>query len=107
MFSFNKISDVCGYLVLNEDGAIISSGGDLENSEQVAYKVLTLVTLTDRLGPDDDVYKRMTVTYKDCCYVICLSNKKIYIVKKHFHPPTLNLTDDELGLKIPSHTINV
>lgn len=43
-----KISDQVGYLVLTEDGAVIESGGELENDERVANIIIGLVTLSNR-----------------------------------------------------------
>lgn len=36
-----------GHLVLTEDGAVISSGGDLENGEAVAQIVTNLINMTE------------------------------------------------------------
>lgn len=36
-----------GHLVLNEDGAVISSGGELENGESVAQIIINLVNMTE------------------------------------------------------------
>lgn len=32
----------------------------------------------------NDQFKRISITYDDHCLVICLSNKKIYIIKRNF-----------------------
>lgn len=48
MLSMDKIPDQIGYLVLTEDGAIISSSGDLENDEKSANIIMNMITLTDR-----------------------------------------------------------
>lgn len=36
-----------GHLVLNEEGAVISSGGDLENGESVAQIITNLINMTE------------------------------------------------------------
>uniref|UniRef100_A0A1B6M6G2 Late endosomal/lysosomal adaptor and MAPK and MTOR activator 4 n=1 Tax=Graphocephala atropunctata TaxID=36148 RepID=A0A1B6M6G2_9HEMI len=82
MVSLERIQDQIGYLVLNEDGAVIASGGELENSEHVANIVTGLISLADNILPDEEGYKKISVTYSNFSYVICLSNKKLYIVKK-------------------------
>ncbi|XP_076272806.1 late endosomal/lysosomal adaptor, MAPK and MTOR activator 4 [Rhynchophorus ferrugineus] len=74
-----------GYLVLNADGAILNSGGDLDNDEKSAGIFQKLISLSnDRLGENvfNQGFKRLTITYDDHAYVICLSNRKIYIVKR-------------------------
>lgn len=43
-----KIPDQVGYLVLTEDGAVLESGGELENDERVATIITDLVTLSNR-----------------------------------------------------------
>ncbi|XP_046669015.1 ragulator complex protein LAMTOR4 [Homalodisca vitripennis] len=93
MMSLERIQDQIGYLVLNEDGAVIASGGELENSEHVANIVTDLISLADNILPNEDGYKRISVTYPNFSYVICLSNKKLYVLKKRHawtprSPPT-------------------
>lgn len=42
---FNSISNLLGYLVIAEDGAVLSSHGELENDEktsEVLYKLITM-----------------------------------------------------------------
>ena len=42
--NFDQIAGQTGYLVLHTDGAILSSGGDLENDEGTAGHIFKLVT---------------------------------------------------------------
>jgi len=74
-----------GYLTLNSDGAVLASGGDLDNDEKTAGILHGLISLAnDRLDPRafDQGFKRLTVTYDDHAYVVCLSNRKIHIIKR-------------------------
>lgn len=48
MLSLEKIHDVIGYLVLTEDGAVLSSGGELENDEKSANIITGLIQMTDK-----------------------------------------------------------
>lgn len=48
MASFAKIPDLVGYLVLNEYGAVLESGGDLQNDERRANIITSIINLTDR-----------------------------------------------------------
>lgn len=48
MLSLEKIHDVIGYLVLAEDGAVLSSGGELENDEKSANIITGLIQITDK-----------------------------------------------------------
>lgn len=44
---FDNIPNV-GYLILNTEGAILKSGGELENDEKNANIIHDLITLTER-----------------------------------------------------------
>ncbi|XP_012218447.1 ragulator complex protein LAMTOR4 homolog [Linepithema humile] len=86
MLALERIPDQIGYLVLTEDGAVLTSGGDLENDERVANIIIRLVRLTNNIDPKafptHDGYEKISINYNNHCYVICLSNKKIYVVKR-------------------------
>ncbi|XP_076160438.1 late endosomal/lysosomal adaptor, MAPK and MTOR activator 4 [Ptiloglossa arizonensis] len=75
-----------GYLTLTEDGAVLTSGGDLENDERIANIIVGLVKLTNKIDPkgfpSNEAFDKLSITYPDHCYLICLSNKKIHVVKK-------------------------
>lgn len=43
-----KIPDQVGYLVLTEDGAVLESGGELENDERIATIITELINLSNR-----------------------------------------------------------
>lgn len=86
MIPMDKIPNQVGYLVLNEEGAVISSAGDLENDERTAEVIMGLITLTSQIDPvafpANEGFKKLSITYDDHCYIVCLSNRKIHIVKK-------------------------
>ncbi|XP_066593522.1 ragulator complex protein LAMTOR4 homolog [Prorops nasuta] len=98
MLLMERIPDQVGYLVLTEDGAVLTSGGELENDERIANIIIGLVTLTNKIDPkafpNNEAFDKITITYKDHCYIICLSNKKIHVVKKKLLLPTAT-TDTE------------
>lgn len=75
-----------GYLVLNEEGAVLSSSGDLENDEKTANIIMRLLNFTSQIDTkafqSEEGFKKLSITYDDHCYVICLSNRKIHVVKK-------------------------
>ncbi|CAG9771040.1 unnamed protein product [Ceutorhynchus assimilis] len=80
-----NIQGQIGYLTLNSEGAVLASEGDLKNDEKTAGILHGLITLAhNRLDPKafDKGFKRLTVTYEDHAYVVCLSNRKIHIVKR-------------------------
>ncbi|XP_015593722.1 ragulator complex protein LAMTOR4 homolog isoform X2 [Cephus cinctus] len=86
MLLMERIPDQIGYLVLTEDGAVLTSGGELENDERIANLIMGLITLTDNIDSNafatNEKFDKMSVTYDDHCYIISLSNKKIHVVKK-------------------------
>ncbi|XP_013185970.1 ragulator complex protein LAMTOR4 homolog [Amyelois transitella] len=82
----DKIPDQIGYLVLTEDGAVLESGGELENDERVATIITDLISLSNKVDPvafaPNEQFKKISITYDDHWFVICISNKKIYVVKR-------------------------
>lgn len=84
-----------GYLLLNEEGAVVSSSGDLENDEKSADIIMGLVNLVAQIDPNgfpsDETFKKLSLTYENHYYVVCLSNRKVHIVKKSLNPPVDSL----------------
>lgn len=71
----------------------LQSDGELENDERIANVVSDLVRMTDKIDPNtpalNDSFNKISITYPDHCYVICLSNKKIHVLKKTLKPATI------------------
>jgi|ERR1712179_357596 len=88
-----RIPDTLGYLILTEDGAVFGSGGDLENDESTANKVLSLVRTaisatnlnegSERQAPN---FKKLSVVWDSMLYVITVSNHKIFVSKRKNNP---------------------
>ncbi|XP_063536485.1 ragulator complex protein LAMTOR4 homolog [Cydia strobilella] len=87
----DKIPDQIGYLVLTEDGAVLESGGELENDERVATIVTDLISLSNKVDPvafsPSEQFKKISITYDDHWFLICMSNKKVYVVKRNISLP--------------------
>ncbi|KAK7486464.1 hypothetical protein BaRGS_00022265 [Batillaria attramentaria] len=84
-----RIPDSLGYLVLTEDGAVVSSGGDLENDETVATKISKMVYTAVKLVTNNDrkdSFKRLTVVYDNFLYAATISNHKILVSKRKYVP---------------------
>jgi len=79
--SLEQFPDSVGHLLLNSEGAILSSGGELENDERTAAIFVRLLQAATRGDFGEDVEK-LSVNYADHSYVVSTSNKKIHIVKK-------------------------
>lgn len=47
MLPLDKISNQIGYLVLKDDGAVLESGGELENDERSANIIMGLIQMAD------------------------------------------------------------
>lgn len=81
-----------GYMQLTEDGAVVSSSGDLENDENTAVIIMGLINLTSQIDfkafPVEESFKKLSIIFNTYSYNICLSNKKIYIskIKKTVQP---------------------
>lgn len=80
--NFDKIVGYTGHLLLSLDGAIISSGGDLENDERTAENFLKIVKKVEKEDFSSAVEK-ISIYYADHSFVVCACNKKIYVVKKN------------------------
>ncbi|XP_020295099.1 ragulator complex protein LAMTOR4 [Pseudomyrmex gracilis] len=99
MLALERIPDQTGYLVLTEDGAVLTSGGELENDERVANIISKLVRLTNNVDPkafsSHESFDKISIKYKDHCYVICLSNKKIHVVKRKLPQQTTTVVVEQ------------
>lgn len=78
--------DRVGYMLLNEDGAVLTSSGDLENDEKTAVIIMGLINLTSQIdskafSPEEN-FKKLSIVFDTYYYNISLSNRKIHIVKK-------------------------
>lgn len=75
-----------GYMLLNEDGAVLTSSGDLENDEKTAVIIMGLINLTSQIDskafPTVDSFKKLSIVFDNYYYNICISNRKIHLVKK-------------------------
>lgn len=79
-----KVANQIGYLVLKEDGAVLESGGELQNDERSANIFLDLINLTESVDENfmpNSSCERVSIVYEDHSYNICMSNRRIYIVK--------------------------
>lgn len=90
----DRIPGQVGYLILNEDGAVLSSHGELENDEKSADIIMNLVTLTSQIDKKafapDEGFKKISLTYDTHSYIICLSNRKIHVVKRLLKPTVVD-----------------
>lgn len=74
-----------GYLLLNEEGAVLYSSGDLENDEKSAVTIMGLLNITSHIDSSalsPEGFKKLSLIYDDHCYIVCLSNRRIHVVKK-------------------------
>ncbi|XP_017785557.1 PREDICTED: ragulator complex protein LAMTOR4 homolog [Nicrophorus vespilloides] len=90
----DRIAGQTGYLILNEEGAVVSSAGDLENDEKTAETIMGLVNITSMVDQkafgSDESFKKISLTYENHCYIICLSNRRIHVVKKNLDKLAVN-----------------
>merc|ERR1711962_70612 len=86
LMGVDRVPDQLGYFVLNFEGAVLSSSGELENDETSATIVTEIVrhamkiNLTDTGA--DEKFKRISLTYQDFVLMITVSNQKIFAVKR-------------------------
>ncbi|XP_069105068.1 ragulator complex protein LAMTOR4 homolog [Argopecten irradians] len=89
VLGIDKIADSLGYLVLTEDGAVLSSGGELQNAESIAEKMTKLVYTASKIQVTSDkreVFKRISVIWDSFMYVVTVSNHRIYVCKRPYTP---------------------
>ena len=84
----NNIPGQLGYLVLNDDGAVVTSQGDLINDEKTAKVFMQMVQIAWKinLGDKRTNVKRLSLIFTDHIFLATVSNGKIYIVKKAYSP---------------------
>ncbi|XP_025424127.1 ragulator complex protein LAMTOR4 homolog [Sipha flava] len=84
-----RIPEQMGYLILTMDGAVISSGGDLENNERIADIIAKTISTSKSLYVPDEQFQNMSILYQYYHYSICVSNKKIHVSKIKHDPNAL------------------
>jgi len=79
------VTGATGTLVLNHDGSTLNATGDLQGDAKVAANIYQLVldctgilTASSSQAP----FKKLTVSYSQHAYVICVHNNHIYAVKR-------------------------
>lgn len=85
----DRIPDSMGYLVLTEEGAVINSGGDLENNEDLANKFINIVHTASRIplsSSKKDKFRKISVIWDSFMYVITVSGHKVYVSKRKYIP---------------------
>ncbi|SPP85247.1 ragulator complex protein LAMTOR4 homolog [Drosophila guanche] len=73
-----------GYLIMKDDGGVLDSGGDLKNDVRSANVIMGLLNLTESIDEDfmpNSSCERITIDYGQHYYSICMSNRRIYVVK--------------------------
>jgi len=82
IMSFEKVVGSVGHLLLNADGAILASGGELQNDESTTKKLFQFISAATK-GDFGTEVEKISINYADHCYVIGFSNNKLHIVKKN------------------------
>ncbi|KAG8178225.1 hypothetical protein JTE90_025109 [Oedothorax gibbosus] len=78
-------------MVIHEKGGLISSGGELEYNEGAAEIFHKMVKeCADKklisLAGSESGFRKLSVQFEDHFYVVAVSNKKIHVVKRRYHP---------------------
>lgn len=82
-----QLPDQFGLLVLNENGGVISSHGDLTNDEMAANALLNMINTAWKVQLGDKKQKtgniwRLSVHFEDYWFSATVSNGYIYILKR-------------------------
>ncbi|XP_071949356.1 ragulator complex protein LAMTOR4-like [Antedon mediterranea] len=87
--NLDRIPDQLGYLVLNADGAVMASAGEMENDERTAGILMTMVRMASQIhfsNNKQETFKKLSVVFDDYLYMITVSSKKVYVVKRRYNP---------------------
>ncbi|XP_055376699.1 ragulator complex protein LAMTOR4 homolog [Condylostylus longicornis] len=94
-----RIAYQIGYLVLNSDGAVLESGGELENDERSANIIMGMIQIAESVDEEfmpENGCERISIVYDDHSYTICMSNRKIIVVKRK-HTNYIPSADNEVN----------
>ncbi|CAF0760262.1 unnamed protein product [Rotaria sordida] len=89
---FDNIPDCVGYLIMNEDGSIEHSHGDLQNNENAANLVYKMVLCASKISvhPKERMaFKRFTISDDQYVYCISCANHRIYVAKRRQESSTI------------------
>ena len=78
------IPNQLGYLVLNEEGALIYSHGELENDSATAKVISRMVKIAWNVKMDNSMSstQSLSLNFANFVFVVTVSNNKILVVKK-------------------------
>ncbi|CAF0725491.1 unnamed protein product [Adineta steineri] len=82
---FDNVPDCVGYLIMNEEGSIEHSHGDLENNENAANLIYKMVLCAAKISvhPTEKMsFKRFTVSDDQYVYCISCASQRIYVAKR-------------------------
>lgn len=95
-----NITNQIGFLVLKDDGAVLESGGDLKNDEKSANIFMRIVRMTESVDlnfMEKNGCERISIVYDDHSYTICMSNKKLYVIKRRHMNSSQSSSPDYLS----------
>ena len=86
--AMDNIPGQLGYLILNDEGAVVTSHGDLINDEKTAKVFMQMVRIAWKIKLDGKRtnVKRLSLIFSDHIFLATVSNGKTYIVKKAYSP---------------------
>ncbi|XP_004207623.1 ragulator complex protein LAMTOR4 homolog isoform X1 [Hydra vulgaris] len=85
LMGIDKIADNSGYFVLNREGAVLSSAGDLENDEETANQILDIIYSASKVSlskKDDEYFQRISLIYSEFVLLVTVCNSRIFVVKR-------------------------
>jgi len=102
-----KVPDSVGFMILNEDGKILSAGGELEGEERIAGILTSFVSHLVRLRKSDgspQYFQRVSIVYDSFLYALTIANAKICVVKKP-HQSNFASVEPPAHVQDPSTTV--
>ncbi|KAL1244573.1 Ragulator complex protein [Trichinella spiralis] len=90
-FSYlTRLSSQCGYLVLNDDGAILASFGDLLYDEVTANTIYKMMITPQSGTLFRKLPWKMSIYFENYYYSVVISSRKIFIVKFRNEPTAMS-----------------
>lgn len=85
ILGIDRMQGVLGYVILNEDGAVLNSSGDLRNNENLANAVLGLLKTLQKgrsVIYKDEEFLDVQIYSKGAMYLVFRQAQKVCVVKR-------------------------
>ncbi|XP_065887775.1 ragulator complex protein LAMTOR4-like [Dysidea avara] len=85
MSGLETVPGQVGFMVVGSDGSVVTSDGELLGDEHTAAIALRMAMSCNKLMNTFNrkgTFNRLSITYRSHTLVICVSNQKVFVVKR-------------------------